>query len=89
VQRNSPFAFYFRQDAQKLTGVFSLQWGGTALTSGTFNDDALEIHIDTPLGKFLFKGQLNRDKLSGTWTADIGMKGTWETKRVPEATSKN
>jgi hypothetical protein len=27
-QGDSPFAFYFRQDSQKLTGVFSLQCAG-------------------------------------------------------------
>jgi Cupin len=86
-QGDSPFAFYFRQDTQKITGVLSLQWVGMALTSVTFRNNALEIHIDTPLGKFLFNGQLNQDTLSGEWSADTGMKGTWETKRVPEATT--
>jgi Cupin len=88
-QGDSPFAFYFRQDTQMLTGVFSLQWGGTALTSATFKNNALEIHMETPLGKFLFNGQLNQDTLSGEWSADTGMKGTWETKRVPETTANN
>lgn len=88
-QGDSPFAFYFRQDTERLTGVFYLQWGGTALTSATFKNNALEIHMDTGLGKFLFNGGLNEDSLSGEWSADTGMKGTWETKRVPETTANN
>ncbi len=88
-QGDSAFAFYFRQDTQKLTGVFSLQWGGTALTSATFKNNTLEIHMDTPLGNFLFNGKLNQDTLSGEWSADTGMKGTWETKKVTEDTTNN
>ena len=88
-QGDSPFGFYFRQDTEKLTGVFSLQWGGTALTSATFKNNTLEIHMNTPLGKFLFDGTLNQDTLSGEWSADTGMKGTWETKKVREATTNN
>ncbi len=45
--------------------------------------------MDTPLGKFLLNGKLNQDTLSGEWSADTGMKGTWETKRVTEDTTNN
>ncbi len=45
--------------------------------------------MDTPLGKFLLNGKLNQDTLSGEWSADTGMKGTWETKKVTEDTTNN
>jgi len=81
-QDDSPSAFYFHQNQQELTGVFSLQWGGAAITSATFKNNVLEVHIDTPLGKFLFSGKLNQETLSGDWSTDTGLKGAWEMKKA-------
>ena len=67
-QGDSPFAFYFRRHEQKLAGVFSLQWGGSALKSVTLENNALEIYMDTPIGKFRFDGALKQDALSGKWS---------------------
>jgi Cupin len=81
-QGDSPFAFYFHQNQRELTGVFSLQWGGAAITSATFKNNILELHIDTPLGNFLFSGRLNQETLSGEWSTDTGLKGTWKMKKT-------
>ncbi len=83
-QGDAPCAFYFHHSRQELTGVFSLQWGGATLTSATFRNNVLEIHMETPLGNFLFSGKLNQETLSGEWSTDTGLKGTWETKKALE-----
>jgi len=87
-QGDSPCAFYFRQDKGKLTGVFSLQWGGAAFNSATFGKNALEIRMKTPLGNFLFNGKYSRGELSGEWSTDNGLKGTWEAKKNVEAAER-
>lgn len=56
--------------------------GGAAFISSTFKNDALEVHIESPLGKFLFKGEYKASGLSDTWSIDNGLKGTWEGKKV-------
>ena len=84
-QGNSPCAFYFHQNQNDLTGVFSLQWGGAAITSATFKNDGLEVQIDTPLGNFLFSGRLNQETLSGEWSTDTGLKGIWQMKKASVA----
>jgi quercetin dioxygenase-like cupin family protein len=81
-QGDSACAFYFHQNQQELTGVFSLQWGGAVITRATVRNDSLEVHLDTPLGKFLFSGKLNQETLSGDWSTDTGLKGAWEMKRA-------
>jgi len=86
-QGDSPCAFYFHQNQKELTGVFSLQWGGAAITSATFKNNILEIHMNTPLGNFLFSGRLNQETLSGEWSSDTGLKGTWEMKKARVATA--
>jgi len=62
--------------------VLAVPVGGVAFNSSTFKNDALEIRIDGPLGKFLFSGEYKEGALSGTWSSDNGLKGTWEGKKV-------
>ena len=79
---DAPCTFYVRQDMERITGVLAVPAGGVAFNSSTFKNDALEIHIDSPLGKFLFNGEYEEGALSGTWSSDNGLKGTWEGKEV-------
>jgi len=87
-QGDSPCTFYFRQEKGKLTGVFSLQWGGAVFNSVMFKNNALQIRMDTPLGNFLFNGEYREGALSGEWSTDTGLKGTWEVKKTVEGTGK-
>lgn len=79
---DAPCTFYLRQDMERITGVLAVPVGGVAFNSSTFRNGALEIHIDGPLGKFLFDGEYKEAALSGTWSSDDGLKGTWEGKKV-------
>jgi len=79
-----PCTFYVQQDGEKVTGVLALPIGGAAFNSSTFKNDALEIHMDTPVGKFSFQGTYNQARLSGTWSANNGLNGTWEGKKVAD-----
>jgi hypothetical protein len=67
---------------ERITGMVAVPVGGVAFNSSTFKNDALEIHMDSPLGKFLFNGKYKEGALSGTWSSDNGLKGTWEVKKV-------
>jgi hypothetical protein len=73
---------YLRQETEKITGVLALPVGGAAFNSSTFQNNALEIHMNTPVGKFLFNGEYKEGALSGTWSADNGLKGTWDGKKI-------
>jgi hypothetical protein len=79
---DAPCTFYVRQDTEKITGVLALPVGGAAFNSSTFKNNAIEIHMNTPVGIFLFNGEYKGTTLSGTWSADNGLKGTWEGKKV-------
>jgi hypothetical protein len=87
-QGEQPCMLFFQQSKGNLTGVFSLQWGGAAFKSATFKNNALEIHVETPMGNFVFKGEYRQGALSGDWSGDNGLKGTWEGKKVETATSR-
>lgn len=76
--------FYVQQDGEKITGVLLSRIGGAAFNSSTFKDNALNISIDTPLGKFSFQGTYDRTRLSGTWSANNGLSGTWEGNKVTD-----
>jgi len=79
---DAPCTFYVRQDRERITGVLAIPVGGAAFISSTFKNDALEVHIESPVGKFLFNGEYKAGGLSGTWSSDNGLKGTWEGKKV-------
>jgi quercetin dioxygenase-like cupin family protein len=78
----APCTFYVRQDGEKITGVLALPVGGAAFNSSTFRNNGMEIHMDTPVGKFLFNGDYRQGALSGTWSAENGLSGTWQAKKV-------
>jgi hypothetical protein len=73
---------YLRQKTEKITGVLVLPVGGAAFNSSTFQNNALVIHRNTPVGKFLFNGEYKGGALSGTWSADNALKGTWNGKKI-------
>ncbi len=74
--------FYIQQNKDKVTGVLALPQGGLAFNASTFRNNALELHLDTLVGKFAFNAEFKRGELSGQWSLDSGPKGTWEARKI-------
>jgi hypothetical protein len=86
---DTPFTLDLEQDGEKVTGSVSSPQGGMEITSATFKDNVLEIHLDTPDGNYVLKATLKEDQLKGDTTLDGNPKGTWEGKKsAPSADSK-
>jgi len=86
-QGDLPFTLTLEQSQQEITGSVSSPMGGTEISSGTFKNKAVEIHINTPQGNYTLTGKLKKDQLSGNWSADTDQKGTWEGKKAAQAGS--
>jgi hypothetical protein len=86
-QGDMPFTLTLEQSQQDITGSVSSPMGGTEITSGTFKNKAVEIHINTPQGNYTITGKLKKDQLSGDWSSDNDQKGTWEGKKAAQAKS--
>ena len=83
------FTLDLQQDAENVSGSVNSPMGGTEISSGTYKNHTLEIHIDTDNGNYLLTGKLKNGQLSGEWSLDSGgdsgkaEKGTWEGKKGP------
>ena len=86
-QGDIPFTLTLEQSQEEVTGSVSSSMGGTEITSGTFKNKAVEIHINTPQGNYTITGKLKKDQLSGDWSGDNDQKGTWEGKKAAQAKS--
>jgi hypothetical protein len=84
AQGDMAFTLYLEQSKEVVTGSVSSPIGGTDITSASFKNKLLEIHIDTPQGNYVVMGKLKKDQMSGTWSVDTGEKGTWEGKKSPK-----
>jgi hypothetical protein len=83
AQGDMPFTLYLEQDKDVVTGSASAPIGSAAITSASFKNKLLEVHIDTPQGNYVVMGKLQKSQLSGTWSVDTtGEKGTWEGKKT-------
>lgn len=80
------FTLYLTQNEDNtVSGWVSAPIGSTDLTSATFKDKTLEIHVDTPQGNYTLNGKYKKSQLSGDWSIDTGLKGTWEAKKSSES----
>ena len=86
-QGDLPFTLTLEQSQQEITGSVSSPMGGTEISSGTFKNKAVEIHINTPQGNYTVTGKLKKNQLSGDWSSDADQKGTWEGKKAAQAKS--
>ena len=86
-QGDMPFTLTLEQSQQDITGSVSSPMGGTEISSGTFKNKAVEIHINTPQGNYTLTGKLKKNELSGDWSTDTNQKGTWEGKKAAQAKS--
>lgn len=78
---DTPFTLELEQDGEKVTGSVSSAEGGMDITTATFKDNVLEIHLDTPDGLYVLKAALKDGALSGDTTRDGAAMGKWEGKK--------
>jgi hypothetical protein len=83
------FTLYLTQDSDSVSGSVSSPLGDTDISTGSFKDGKLEIHIDGGDSKYVLSAKLDNGMLSGgEWSSDGGEKGTWDGKKGEEAASK-
>ena len=87
-QGDMPFTLTLEQTKEEVTGSVSSPMGGTEISSGSYKNKALEIHINTPQGNYLLTGKLKKNQLSGQWSTESNEKGTWEGKKAAAAAAK-
>jgi hypothetical protein len=88
-EATTPFTLDLQQDGETVTGSVSSPEGGTDITSATFKDNVLEIHLDTPDGLYVLKATLKDGGLTGgTTTHDGNPMGTWEGKKSAASNDK-
>ena|SRR5690348_2955108 len=75
-----PFTLQLARDNDYVTGSVTWPSGGAQIYSGTFRNNELEIHLDTPQGESLLTAKLEKGKLTGEWSSESGH-GTWEGKK--------
>ncbi|MGA2982605.1 MAG: hypothetical protein ABSG32_02255 [Terriglobia bacterium] len=80
-QGDTPFTLSLQQNGEKVEGSVSSPMGGTDISSGTFKDETLEIHIDTDDADYVLVAKLDKGTLSGTWSNGGNDKGNWEGKK--------
>ncbi len=82
TQGDTPFTLYLEQDGENVRGSVSSPMGGTQISSGSFKDNTLEIHIDADDANYVLAAKLDKGTLSGTWASASGNdKGTWQGKK--------
>jgi hypothetical protein len=80
AQGDTPFTLILEQTGEKVEGSVDSPMGGTQITSATFKDNTLEIHIDAGDANYTLTAKLDKGALTGTW-ANGDDKGTWEGKK--------
>src|SRR5208283_194626 len=56
-----PFTLYLQQSGENVDGSVSSSLGDAPLSSATFKDNTLEIHIDAPQGPYVLIAKLDKD----------------------------
>jgi len=84
-QGETPFTLELEQNGEKVTGSVSSPQGGMEITSATFRNDVLEIHLDTPDGNYVLTAKLKDGQLSGQTSHDGNPEGKWEGKKAKKS----
>ncbi|HEY6271677.1 MAG TPA: hypothetical protein VIX19_06735 [Terriglobales bacterium] len=82
---DTPFTLYLTQNKDVVTGSVSSPLGDTELSSATFTNNTLEIHINTDGGNYVLTAKLENGQLSGDWSMEGGDKGKWDGKKSTDA----
>jgi hypothetical protein len=88
VQGDVPFTLTLQQKGETVTGTIATADGELEITSGSYKNNALEIHCETDDAKYLVAGELKGDQLKGHWSKTGGgddQGGGWEGKRSTSA----
>jgi hypothetical protein len=84
-QGDMSFTLYLTQHQDEVTGWVASPLGSSDLTSVTFKNNNLEIHVDTPQGHYRLHGTYQQNRLSGTWSKDSTSNGKWEGKKISDS----
>jgi len=83
------FTLYLSQDSENVTGSISSPLGDTDISTASFKDGKLEIHINGGDSTYVLSAKLDGGQLSGgEWSSDGGEKGTWEGKKGADQQGK-
>jgi len=85
VEGDVPFTMRLEQKGETIEGAISTHTGEINITSGSFKENMLEIHCDTPDANYLVTGKLKQEHLSGHWAKGTEQEGAWEGKRATSA----
>ncbi len=83
-QGDMAFTLSLEQNRENVSGSVSSPIGNTDISSGTFKNKMLEIHIDTPEANYVLTGKLKKGELTGEWSGGNQEKGSWEGKKKTE-----
>ena len=81
VEGDVSFWMKLEQNGETLTGSIGTNDGEITITSGSYKNNLLEIHCDTPDANYLVTGKLQQDRLTGHWAKGSEQEGAWEGKR--------
>jgi hypothetical protein len=85
AQGDVEFTLKLEQTNETVTGTFINSSGEYPLTSGSYKNGVLEIHLDAPDGNYVATAKLSRGQLSGHWSKDQEAEGGWEGKKSDSA----
>ena len=85
AQGDVEFTLKLEQTNESVTGTFINSSGEYPLTSGSYKNGVLEIHLDAPDGSYVATAKLSHGQLSGHWSKDQETEGGWEGKKSAPA----
>jgi hypothetical protein len=85
-----PFTMTLEQKSDAVTGSVTTHEGDLQITSGSFKNGVLELHLENSEAKYVVTGKLDGDQFKGQWSKDPdGMGGNWEGKKPAPAASSS
>jgi len=85
AQGDVEFTLKLEQTNESVTGTFINSSGEYPLTSGSYKNGVLEIHLDAPDGSYVATAKLSHGQLSGHWSKGQETEGGWEGKKSAPA----
>jgi len=81
-----PFTMKLEQKGETVTGSVATDNGELEIKSGTYRNNTLELHLETPEAKYMVNGKLSGGQFKGQWSKEPdGMGGDWEGKKSAPA----